>query len=206
MLYSCKRNKKKIKSAGKMQSKIVLSKKPLKDIDFAIIDIETTGLSTTNDRSIEIAAVKTRNGKVIDKFHSLIYINYIPYAATMVHGIDENMVKDAPRLNVVRGQFNKFIKGCILVGHNIKRFDLKFLCKDFKLSNNACCIDTLHISRNLFPGEKRHNLQTVAERLGVRNTGCHRALSDATTTCMIFTKFLSLGKDRFNSLKDILVD
>lgn len=185
---------------------MALLNRPLKDIDFAIIDIETTGLSTTHDIPVEIAAVKTRNGKVVGKFHSLIYVSYIPFEATMIHGIDTSMVKNAPRLNVVRSRFKKFIKGCTLVGHNIRKFDLKFLCKYFKLSKNTCCVDTIYISKKLFPMQRKHNLKAVAKRLGMRNNKYHRALNDATTTRKVFTKLLFIGKNRFNFLRELLLD
>jgi len=183
-----------------MTVKNTLHSKPLRKIKFAVMDLETTGFGK-NHRTIEIAAIKLINGKIIDRFHSLIHTESVPYQATLIHGIDAPMLSDAPSLHMVRPKFCKFIKGCVLVGHNIASFDNRFLCKDFKISN-SCFVDTLKLSRMLFPNEGNHKLRILAARLGIRNKKFHRALNDAKITVRVFTKLLSKGKFRF--LRDIL--
>lgn len=175
----------------------------LKKIDFAVVDLETTGFSSDRDSVIEVAAVKLKNGRIKDKFQSLIYTDYIPYHATRVNGIDVHMVSDAPSLNTVRSQFCEFTKGCVLVGHNIKSFDLPFLVNAFDLAQGTCCVDTLKISRSLFSCQRSHKLEAVARRLGIDSIKYHRALDDAMVTAYVFMEFLNIEK-KFRILKDII--
>jgi len=179
-------------------------KQPLNKIDFAVVDIETTGYSHNYHTIVEVGAVKLKNGKAIDSYESLIYTDYIPYRVVQIHGIDTDMVRDAPRMTMVKKEFCDFIKGCVLVGHNIKRFDMHFLCKYFNMSDSLHCVDTIDLSRRLFPRERLHNLKIVAERTGVEYVGCHRALKDAQITAQVFLKALKLGNDKFKVLEDLI--
>lgn len=180
-------------------------KRSLEDIEFAVVDIETTGYSHHSDKIIEVAAVRLKSGEVLDTFSSLIHTDFIPYYLTQnVHGIDVYMVKNAPKMHIVRKQFCKFIKGCILVGHNIKNFDSRFLCKYFRMSRSLYCVDTLALSRTIFPGERYHSLEIVAKRLRIKNKVNHRALMDAQVNAKVFLKLLTLGKERFSTLRDII--
>lgn len=167
-----------------------------KQESFVVVDLETTGFSHHTENVIEVAGIKIKNNKIIDTFESLIYVDYIPYYLTKnVHGIDTSMVKDAPPLHLVRSKFCEFIKGCILVGHNIKNFDSKFLYKHFKLSKDTQYIDTLDMSRILFSNERCHNLEAVSKRLGIKRNVCHRAFEDAKVTAKVFIKLLKLNNN-----------
>lgn len=176
----------------------------LNEIDFAVVDLETTGFCSLRDCVIEIAAVKIKNGRIIDQYQSLIYTEEIPYHATRVHGIDTQMVESAPSLSTVRNEFNEFTYGCILVGHNIKSFDMPFLRNKFDIAENSFCVDTLKLSRFLFANERVHKLEVVAKRLGIENEKYHRALEDTLVTARIFLEFLKIGNDQFKVLKDII--
>jgi len=176
---------------------------PIEQIEFAAVDLETTGFSSSYDRVIEIAAVKIKNNKIDQKFQSLIFTNYIPYQATRIHGIDVDMLEGAPNLDEVKFKFQKFVRGCVLIGHNIKSFDMPFLRNFFEVSDSAC-VDTLRISRMLFSFKKSHKLSSVAERMGIKSRSYHRAMNDALATARVFLKFLSVEKDRLKILKDII--
>jgi DNA polymerase III epsilon subunit family exonuclease len=176
----------------------------LSQINFAIVDLETTGFCSQRDCVIEIAVVKVKDGKIGDQYQSLIYTEHIPYQATQVHGIDLQMVEDAPSLNTVRTEFREFTQGCVLVGHNIKSFDMPFLCNEFDIAENAFCVDTLKLSRFLFSNERTHKLAVVAKRLGIKSDRYHRALDDSLVTAQIFLEFLRIGSDQFKVLKDII--
>ncbi|MBU1085996.1 MAG: 3'-5' exonuclease [Candidatus Omnitrophica bacterium] len=176
----------------------------LDEIDFAVVDLETTGFCSQRDCVIEVAAVKIKSGNIKEHYQSLIYAEYIPYQATRVHGIDLQMVADAPSLNTVRNDFREFIQGCVLVGHNIKSFDMPFLCNAFNIEENAFCVDTLKLSRLLFAKERTHKLSVVAQRLGIKNDRYHRALDDTLVTANVFLEFLKIGNRQFKVLKDII--
>ena len=178
--------------------------KPIREVDFAVVDVETSGYGGDYDALLEVAAVRIKGGKVHDHFSSLVHgaVLINPYAWRL-HGIDVRMLDDAPSADDIAPQFNKFIDGHVLVGHNIS-FDLTFLAKHLSVSAEMCCVDTINLSRQLFPHEKKHNLKIVAERLEIRNDRYHRALADAMTTAKVFLKCLSLGRRDFKTLNDIV--
>ena len=175
----------------------------IKAFNFVVVDLETTGFSSRKDSVVEIGAVKIINGDITDKYESLIHTKYIPYYATKAHGITTVMVKDAPLLTDVRKEFCKFAEDCVFVGHNIKRFDRPFLSKYFNISEFVPYVDTMDLSRALFPDQRIHRLSVVAERIGVQKRDYHRALNDAIVTAHIFIKFLMLGQQKFRTLSDI---
>lgn len=100
--------------------------------DYVVFDLETTGLSPNTDEIIEISAVKAEGGKVKETFSTLVNPGRpIPREASMVNGITDDMVAGAPKLPEAIKEFSEFIGKQVLVGHNIRSFDLKFLSKAF---------------------------------------------------------------------------
>ena len=93
--------------------------------DYVIFDLETTGISPRNDEVIEISAIKVVGGKIVEEFSTLVNpLRPIPFQATSVNGITDDMVKDAPTFDVVLKDFIDFAGDMILVGHNIHAFDI----------------------------------------------------------------------------------
>lgn len=164
--------------------------------DYVVFDLETTGISVMKDEIIEISAVKVKDGQVIDTFSTLVNpLRDIPYAATAVNGITDEMVKNEPDLIIVLPRFLEFIKGFVLVGHNIKSFDMKFIDKAVAnlfgevLENDF--IDTLPMARKYLPQLAHHRLVDVSEFFQIETKGAHRALND----CMMNQQcFEELGK------------
>lgn len=131
--------------------------------DYVIFDLETTGVSVTNDEVIEISAVKVANGIVVDEFTSLVNPGMpIPFYASEVNGITDDMVNDYPSFDVVLKSFLDFVGDNVLVGHNIHRFDMKFILRDSEkyfgktISNDY--IDTLQLARVYLPDMDSHTL------------------------------------------------
>lgn len=101
-------------------------------VDYVLFDLETTGISRNTDEVIEISAVKVRNGRVVDEFSHLVNPGKsIPYAASMVNNITNQMVRNAPHFDRVLEYFVNFIENDTLVGHNICSFDMPFIYRDF---------------------------------------------------------------------------
>lgn len=151
--------------------------------DYVVFDLETTGTSYKNDSIIEISAVKVIDGKVVDTFSTLVNpMRPIPYGATAVNGITDDMVKDEPTLEQVLPEFISFIGDMVLVGHNIGRFDMKFIWRDAEellgctISNDY--IDTLPMSRERLPQLAHHKLVDIAAYYSISTDGAHRALND----------------------------
>lgn len=157
--------------------------------DYTVFDLETTGIRPDYDAIIEISAVKVRDGRVADTFSSLISPGRrIPYGATAVNGISDEMVADEPELELVFPKFNEFIGEDVLVGHNIHSFDMKFIWRAAEdllgqtVSNDY--IDTLPMARQRLPQLSHHKLVDLAAYYEISTAGAHRALKD----CMMNQK------------------
>ncbi len=175
--------------------------------EIVVFDIETTGL-TDNDEIIEIYAIKLRNNVEIGKFHKYIKPHIpIPLFVQKLTGIDEKKITDAEPASKVIPEFYHFIDNAILVGHNLKEFDFKFIKKEIKkycnveLKNHL--IDTLEISRQRYP-DKRHKLKDLVTYMQIQvpeENKFHTAEYDAKITRKIFEKFLTLG---FKKMRKVL--
>lgn len=98
----------------------------------AIIDLETTGIDLATDKIIEIAIVKLMPDGTIQKKRKLINPQKpIPLASSNVHGITDEMIKDAPTFKQVANEIKQFLAGCDLGGYNSNRFDIPMLVEEF---------------------------------------------------------------------------
>ncbi len=166
----------------------------IKNQEFVIFDVETTGLSPAGgDRIIEIAALKIKDLKAVEEFHSLIDPQRAIFADSIrVNGISAEMVAGAPTSSDVLPRFLSFLGNAVLVGHNVK-FDLGFLCYELALagrwlSDKTVIVDTLKMSRELLPHLGRYSLWYVAECLGIKKEQTHRAQSDVELTYDVFCR------------------
>ncbi len=164
--------------------------------DYVVFDLETTGISYVNDAIIEISAIKVRGGEMTDTFSTLVNPQRrIPYEATAVNGITDEMVADAPYIGDALGEFLGFAGQDVLVGHNIQSFDLKFVRLAAQelfgqdLENNF--IDTLPMAKACLPQLTRYRLVDLAEYFHIATEGAHRAGKD----CVMNQKcYEELGK------------
>ncbi|HLK31028.1 MAG TPA: 3'-5' exonuclease [Puia sp.] len=98
----------------------------------AVIDLETTGINLSSDRIVEIAIVKIMaDGKKISKRKLLNPEMQIPQSSSDIHGITNEMVKDAPTFKQVANELKQFIEGCDLAGYNSNRFDIPMIAEEF---------------------------------------------------------------------------
>ncbi|MBE0572260.1 MAG: GIY-YIG nuclease family protein [Ignavibacteriaceae bacterium] len=173
----------------------------LKDTEFSVLDVETTGLSARNNRVIEIGIVKVKNLKITDRYSTLINPGCdIPYFITQFTGIANSDVAYSPSFYDTAEEIEEFIGNSIVSGHNLS-FDEGFLSCEFvrngfePLSNLSVC--TLKLSRKIFPSLKSKSLGSVSEYLGIKNRDSHRALSDAEATAQILIKLIKkLSKEK----------
>ena len=165
---------------------------------YVVFDIETTGLSPINDRITEIGAVKIREGVVVDEFNQLINPGIpIPEKIVELTGITDDMVSNKPNIEEVLPDFEYFIQDSVLVAHNAS-FDIGFIRENFfkigKTLDNPV-LDTLELTRALFPQLKKHKLNVIAKYLNVDLTNHHRAVDDARATGEIFIKCMNILKE-----------
>jgi DNA polymerase-3 subunit epsilon len=154
--------------------------------DLVFVDLETTGGNAAHHRIIEIGIVRLRDGVVIEEWSTLVNPECIipPYIESFT-GIRNDMVGSAPRFadigRVVLDKLKPATAAPVFVAHNA-RFDYGFLRAEFRRADLAFCapvLCTVKLSRRLFPGELRHNLDAVMARHGLECSARHRALGDA---------------------------
>ena len=177
------------------------------DNEYVALDIETTGLSNTVDRITEIGAVRIKGGEVVDRFNELINPEIpIPEKIINLTGITNEMVNDKPTIDEVLPRFIEFIKDSPLVAHNAK-FDMGFIKRNANKMGypvNNIVIDTLVLSRILFPKLKKYKLDVVAKHLNVSLENHHRAEDDALCAGLIYSKCIDMLKEKgANTLSDI---
>ena len=167
----------------------------LSDLKFACLDTETTGLSPIGGGKIcELAISITQNGQTMEEFSTLLnpQIPMMPEVIA-IHGITNEMVKDAPTFAEILPRVVSLLDGCVLVAHNAD-FDLSFLKAEFETCGMNFppypVIDTLKLARK--SGRfKSNRLGNIAQELGISCAGWHRAMADTKMAERIFYYFLN---------------
>lgn len=162
---------------------------------FAVIDIETTGLSAGKEKITEIAILLHDGQRVVEEFSSLIDPERkIPYYITQLTGINDQMVTGAPKFYELARMIVEMTDDSIIVGHNV-HFDYSFLKAEFlRLGYDfqRKTLDTVRLSRKLIPGQPSYSLGKLCKALNIGNSQRHRALGDATATAELLGLLLSL--------------
>jgi DNA polymerase-3 subunit alpha (Gram-positive type) len=170
------------------------------DGPFVVVDIETTGLNASSCGITEIGAVRLLRREVVDRFQTFVNPGMpIPADVTHLTGITDDMVRDAPCEAEALKKFMEFAGADALVAHNAG-FDVPFIQRrgaaaGLLLPNPV--LDTLAFSRALYPDMRRHRLDTLAKKLGVKLEGHHRAVNDAEATAKIFLIMAAETEKRF---------
>jgi DNA polymerase-3 subunit alpha (Gram-positive type) len=167
---------------------------------YVVYDVETTGLSVTSNKIIEIAGVKMVDGKVIDEFAKFIDPHEkIPYHISQLTNITDDMVAGAPEESEVIPQFVEWARDAVLVAHNA-RFDTGFLqaaCKRHSMPEMPNpVLDTLELARLLYPSMKNHRLNTLTDKFKVSLESHHRAIDDSKALGEILNHLLKEADNR----------
>ncbi len=166
-----------------------------------MFDLETTGINCNSDRVVEISAIKVQSEEATEEFSTLVNPGCsIPFYASKVNGITDDMVSDAPVIEDVLPRFLDFTGDLPLVGHNIHTFDLKFIYRDCEkylgksIENDY--VDTLKMSRACLPEQKHHGLTDLAAYFGISTEGAHRALNDCRMTLAVYEELGKILRDK----------
>ncbi|TQK70609.1 DEDD exonuclease domain-containing protein [Nocardioides sp. SLBN-35] len=163
--------------------------RPLHDVTFCVVDLETTGGSVADgDMITEIGAVKVRGGEVLGEFQTLVNPHAaIPAFIAVLTGITNGMVADAPPIESALPAFLEFAAGSVLVAHNA-RFDVGFL-RHFAREQDIAwpdfeVLDTVKLARHVVTRDEapNHKLSSLARVFRAGTTPNHRALADARAT------------------------
>jgi DNA polymerase-3 subunit epsilon/ATP-dependent DNA helicase DinG len=163
---------------------------------FVALDVETTGLDSGRDSVIEVAAVKFKGNRIEDEWSSLINPNRrIPDFITTLTGIDDAMVREAPRIRDVAQEIEGFVGNLPIIAHNVS-FDLGFLRRYVPFALNDV-IDTYELAAVLMPGASRYNLGALCRQLGIpiRQDERHRALGDAKSHMALFLHLFDMARE-----------
>ncbi|MFA7385069.1 MAG: PolC-type DNA polymerase III [Bacilli bacterium] len=179
------------------------SKIPLNHANYVVFDLETTGLSCRYDRIIEFGAVRIEHGTVVSRLDILIDPQRrLPEKIVKITNITDKMLEGKPKIEEVLPQILDFIKDAILVSHNAD-FDFSFLNEALKRDGREVLlnpvIDTLSLSRYLFPQSRNHRLGTLCRNLDVKydEQAAHRGDYDAEVLNEVWQAMLVvLTKDK----------
>lgn len=172
---------------------------------FAVVDVETTGLSPATDRVIEVAVVRCApDGSIIDEWATLIDPGRDP-GPTHIHGITAADLADAPTFAAIAPELVERLDGHVVTAHNLS-FDESFLSAELRAASldlpMVPSLCTLELARHVLTDQKRHNLAACAASLGIAHDAAHRALADTRVTALVLAAFL----DRLHPAQGSLFD
>lgn len=176
-------------------------------MEFAIIDIETTGGRSTEDKITEIAIVVHNGKEIIDQYQTLINPDkYIPEYVSRLTNISNKMVEDAPRFFEVAKKIIEMTQDRIFVAHNA-HFDYTFVRQEFlslgyDFRRKTLC--TVRLSRKIFPNLETYSLGALTKHFQIEHKKAHRAMSDAMATTILFQKLFDKDaeKEHFSIFED----
>jgi DNA polymerase-3 subunit epsilon len=149
---------------------------------YVVVDVETTGGRASDHRVTEIGAVKVQNGKIVDRYSTLINpMRSIPRNITRLTGITNAMVADAPHFSAVAESFDTFMKDAIFVAHNVN-FDFGFLKAEFERVGRPFRypkLCTCASMRQHYKGHASYSLKSLCNAYDISLESHHRALCDA---------------------------
>ena len=185
--------------------------RPLRDLTFCVVDLETTGGSAQGGSMItEVGAVKVRAGEVLGEFQTLVNPHTsIPAFIAVLTGITDSMVAASPPIEQVLPQFLEFARGCVLVAHNAP-FDIGFL-KHFAAAQSRPwppfeVLDTARLARRVVTRDDAPNckLSSLAILFRSTTTPNHRALDDARATVDVLHGLIArLGNLGVHTLEEL---
>ncbi len=165
---------------------------------YTVIDVETTGKGILGNRITEICIVKLQGNTIIDKFTSLVNPEQqIPPFITGLTGIDDDMVRDAPKFEEVADRIIEITTESIFVAHNVN-FDYNVIREEFKrigvaFTRKKLC--TVRLSRKLIPGLFSYSLGKLCSSLNIKLNDRHRAEGDTDATVILFQRILTLDPE-----------
>jgi len=156
--------------------------------DFTVVDLETTDRDVERAEIVEIAAVRVRNGRLVNEYHTRVRPRVaIAAGALRTHGISESDVANAPYFESIWAGFRDFCGLDVLVAHNGYQFDfpiLRRMAAGLPHGADFSTYDTLPLARTLHATSRK--LEHLARRYGIDTGQSHSALDDCRTLARLF--------------------
>ncbi|MBI3883959.1 MAG: 3'-5' exonuclease [Sphingobacteriales bacterium] len=174
----------------------------------AFIDLETTGVNLSTDRIVEVAIIKVLPDGSRQVKRKLINPEMpIPAHVTDIHGITNEMVKDAPTFKQAGNELKQFIENCDLGGYNSNRFDIPMLMEEFLRAGMDVDLSTRRMVdvQHIFYSKEPRTL-TAAYKFYCEKelTNAHSAEADVNATIDVFLSQIKRYPDLGNSVDSIL--
>ncbi len=171
----------------------------MKNQEYAIVDIETTGGNATNSRITEIAIIIHDGEQVIDRWETLVNPQKdIPPAIFALTGITNEMVSDAPVFDMISDKVFELLSDRVFVAHNVN-FDYSFVRHELEragLKWTAKKLCTVRAARKIRPGLLSYSLGRLCDSLAINLDNRHRAGGDADATAILFSRLLEWDTDK----------
>lgn len=174
---------------------------------FIAVDVETTGLSPTSDRIVELGAVVFTDGQPTERFSSLVNPGKsVSPSASAVNHITNDMLRAAPAEDIVYPRFIDFLGKAlhgevIMCAHNAS-FDFGFLANTLSrlgYSGKLRYVDTLNLARRYIPGLDNYKQCTLEDYFSFENSASHRAVSDAENCGCILAEIINIAADELEA-------
>lgn len=169
------------------------------DDEFVAFDLETTGLNARTEAITEFGAAIFRRGEVVAEFKEFVNPGRpLSPQITQLTGITDEMLKDAPGIEVILPKFLEFCGDRPLAAHNAS-FDIGFLlaaCRRCGIEYEPTYLDTLILAQKLLPRLGKHKLNIVADALSLPEFRHHRALDDALTVGYMMDRFHTMLEEK----------
>jgi DNA polymerase III epsilon subunit family exonuclease len=175
--------------------------------ELVVIDVETTGTDPKMSDLLEVAAVKIKGTKIVDRWSTFVNPGR-PIVGNQMHGITDKDVKGAPSPKDAADKLLDFVGDALVVGHNVG-FDLGFIEEakgdGFRFAPGTY-LDTLVIAREGYPGAESYKLGDLARFFGIELAQGHRALPDAEATANLLLWFANDLPGRISTLREAIAD
>ena len=184
----------------------------LKNVSFAVVDCETTGVNPETDRILQLAAIiVTGNGEIVDQFDTVVKPESpatYHHGAEHIHGISAEQVSQGMPLREALEKLWSISEGNLFTAHNAK-FDINFIHAESRrvgLERQVeQYIDTLALSRKTdTEKERRHSLDALCEHYGIERERAHEAVADATATAQLLMHLIrDMGVENTDQLPEL---
>jgi len=171
-------------------------------MEYAIVDIETSGGSPAGGGITEIAVLIHDGESIIHEYETLINPGHaIPTHITGLTGIDNFMVRNSPRFDQILDELWGLLEGRVFVAHNVS-FDFSFIREGFLKAGKGFKPEklcTVKLSRKAFPNLTSYSLGRLCETQGIRIDARHRAMGDAKATAILFDRIIKKSPQLISS-------
>lgn len=174
---------------------------PAKKVIEIVLDVETTGLDYTKEKMVEFAGLRLENGKIKDEFQTLINPEqHIRKSSMAVHGITEEMVKDAPTEAEIMPKILEFIGDYPIVAHNAI-FDYSYINEASKRTTGKPItnpmIDSQAMFKEVYPDLESCGMEALMNKFHVEFSERHRAMADAMGLALSYPALKKLYKKKY---------